>query len=131
MPTRGAGYVERFLAGATVAPPDAHAEMKVERSFNMERKCLVVRGPAVIEGDARPPPRSVGVGLTDAARRKRGAPVTARFSVGDAPPIELTVNDTFETTSKMSLVAPTSSAESARVRIEVASERDVCITLSP
>lgn len=136
--TLGTGYLERAFAALSPSAP-GQVELVTERVFNMERRCLRVRTPAqgaprVLEGEVSPPPRMVGVGLTDRSRFAKGAPVTAQVTVAGVEPFALTVDDRFESTSKVRAL-PASSAPSAHVRVELTSpnvkERDACVWLAP
>ena len=88
----------------------------------------------MVEGVLDAPLRTVGIGMTDGARQKRGTPLLATFTVGAAADVHLEVNDGFETTS----VRRTLSAEAPAgtpVRVVIASahakNRVACIALSP
>lgn len=116
-----------FLDRARITGPH---EIVRDKSFNMERRCLRVKPPAVLEVNSDTPVRLVGVGLTDRARFAKGAPVRARF-VTASETVALEVNDVFETTSQVrTLAAP---AGSVRVELDAAEgkDRSVCITLAP
>lgn len=136
-PSRGAGYLERAAEAFRAGAPTA--ELVTERVFNMERQCLRVRVPAngaplQLEASLSPPPRAVGVGLTDRARFAKGAPLSARVTVDDAEPFTLTVDDRFESCSRVRAL-PANTAPSARVRVELTSAdtrgRVACLWLSP
>ena len=136
-PSRGAGYLERAAVAFRTGAPAV--ELRTERVFNMERQCLRVSAPAngsplVLEASLSPPPRIVGLGLTDRTRFTKGAPVTALVSVDDAEPFTMSVDDRFESCSRVRALPP-STAPSARVRVELKSadarERTVCLWLSP
>ncbi|OGQ11060.1 MAG: hypothetical protein A2138_24200 [Deltaproteobacteria bacterium RBG_16_71_12] len=138
-PVRGDGYLERAHAALRTGSPGVDVALASARVFNMERRCLRVRtppagAPLVLEGTLAPPPRTVGVGLTDQARFAKGRPVTARFEVAGGEPIALTVDDRFESTSRVRALAGTT-APAARVRIEITSAdvkgRDACLWLFP
>lgn len=138
-PARGDGYLERAHAALRVGSPAVDAALANERVFNMERRCLLVRTRAagaslVLEGTLVPPPRTVGLGLTDKARFAKGPPVTARFAVAGAEPITLTVDDRFESSSRARAL-PATTAPEARIRIEVTSAdangRAACLWLFP
>lgn len=139
MPRHGEGYLERARAALSAAAPGAAIALGSERVFNMERRCLRVRTPPageplVLEASLAPPPRVVGVGLTDRARFAKGQPVTARVTLADAEAIELSVDDRFESCSRVRSLPSTHAAE-ARVRLEITSAdprgRDVCLWLFP
>ncbi len=138
-PTKGDGYLERAQAAFSAATPKSAVTLASERVFNMERRCLRVRVPAagaplVLEGSLTPPPRVVGVGLTDRARFGKGAPVSARVLVAGDEAALLTIDDRFESCSRVRSLPPAPAPE-ATVRIELTSAdargRDVCVWLFP
>ena len=114
-------------------------ELVTDRVFNMERRCLRAgrsrrRGPLVLEGQLEPPPRTVGVGLTDARASPRASRCRRASPSATPSPSRSTVDDRFESTSRVRAL-PASAAPSARVRIEITSadtkERTACAWLSP
>jgi lipoteichoic acid synthase len=159
VPARGATALERFMQSAKVsvrrgeieAPCASRMEggeprfvcdggawvgLAVERSFNMERRCLIAHAVqdavVIIRGDASPPPRTVGVGLTDRSRQRKGTPLVARFTIGNGAPVAFTVDDAFESTSRMRSLPP-HAGDTATVTIEIesarAENRAACLTL--
>ncbi|MBI1949566.1 MAG: sulfatase-like hydrolase/transferase [Deltaproteobacteria bacterium] len=139
MPARGDGYLERAHAALSAGSPGVEVALVNERVFNMERRCLRVRtkpagAPLVLQGVLAPPPRTVGVGLTDQARFTKGEQVTARFAVDGTDEVSLTVDDRFESTSRVRAL-PAQPAAQASVRIEITSAdargRAACLWLFP
>jgi arylsulfatase A-like enzyme len=131
---------ERRADGARIVCPGSDVWLGIERErvFNMERRCLRVHPPRtgrlVLRMTTSTPVRTVGIGLTDRARRARGAPLRARFEVEGHEAIELEVSDRFERSSRVRTLGP-STEGSATVEVEIWSEkagnRGACLTLSP
>jgi hypothetical protein len=126
---------DKLLCGGAL-DRDQRIDVETTRVFNMERECLRVHVPAhgtlTLTLHHVDPPRTVGVGLTDAARFAKGTPLSARFVVADDD-VTLTVDDRFDTTSKATTLAPRTDALDVRIDISSASpsNREACLTLVP
>ncbi len=143
-PRLGPGFLERAFAALQVSVDGApcarvgerimcaggaQLEVRPERVFNMDRRCLRFVPPehGTLHVRVPLPVRTVGIGLTDRARFAHGPPLHASFD-----DVELVVNDVFETTSKVH-----TRKTAAPVDIDIRRERDgrenraACLTLSP
>jgi hypothetical protein len=125
-PVLGASYMERAARSSSLP-------LSSVRVFNMVRPCIPfgTRPDGVttitLQG-LSPPARTVGVGVTDASRQRHQGALSVDIAASDVS-IAVTVDDVFETSSKVSAVPP-----SETVTLTVASSpRGVagCVWLAP
>jgi arylsulfatase A-like enzyme len=102
-PVLGASYMER-------AARSSSQQLSSVRVFNMVRPCIPfgTRPDGVTTITLKglsPPARTVGVGVTDASRQRHQGALTVDIAASDVV-VSVTVDDVFETSSKVSAVPP-------------------------